>query len=257
MTRTPLKQQLQEGRRVVGTFLQIPSPVIVELMARAGLDFVVIDLEHGPYGIEAAENLVRVADLAGVRPLVRVPSVDPIYILKALDLGPDGLIIPQIRSAEDAQAAVAAAKYAPEGYRGACPCVRSAGYDAVNNPDYYRRANAETLMVMLIEGREAVENLPAIMEVEGVDVVYMGAVDLSHSLGVPGQVDHPRVREAIRSAVEQGRRRGVWTGNFVLDPAEAPEWFAAGVQFLACSVDTTIFLNALRDLAAAARGGRG
>jgi 4-hydroxy-2-oxoheptanedioate aldolase len=145
---------------------------------------------------------------------------------------------------------VAAARYAPLGHRGANPFTRAAGFSSRGGPDYYERANAETALMLLIEGVGGAAAIGEIAELDNVDVLYIGPVDLSHSLGVPGQPNHPKVVAKIEEMVELARRRGKAVGVFTNDLGMARHWIGAGVQFLTFGVDTGIIFNALRDLSA-------
>lgn len=238
-----LKERLQRADAVLGTFVQLPSAEIVELAALAGLEFVILDNEHGPIPIESLGGLMRAAELRGAHTIVRVAQNDRLLIQKALDLGAQGILVPQIATCADAEAAVSAARFAPLGARGACPCVRSLSYGADETPALYERANDEALVILSLEGAEAIRNVQAIASVPGVDAVLIGPVDLSHSLGVPGQPDHPKVKAAIEELIEQLRPLGVAIGVFSFTVQDAARWAASGVRLLPVNVDATLILS--------------
>lgn len=245
-----LKEALRQGKTVIGPFMKLPEPALVEIFGRAGFDYVIIDTEHGPMSIESAENLVRAAELVGITPVIRIRENDASLVSRALDIGAEGVQVPQIGRAADAEAVVKAAKFAPEGERGVCRFVRAAQYTHVDRFEYFRRANADTTVIIHIEGREGVENIDGILAVPGLDVAFIGPYDLSQSLGVPGQVDHPEVARAMADVVEKARRRGVAVGTFVDNEAAARKWMEAGIQYISYSVDVGLIYEAARGLLA-------
>lgn len=195
------KEIARPGKKNIGTILQIPSEEIAEILARAGLELIILDMEHCPMTAPKIVSMVRACEAAGTLPFVRVPDVtDEDAIKKALDAGACGILVPNIETAAQARKAVAYGKFAPMGKRGACPFVRANWFGSEDCGAYYSRANDETTIMLLVEGPEGIKNLPEIAVVEGVDVLQVGAVDLSVALGIPGQTGHPRVMEAIRRA---------------------------------------------------------
>lgn len=191
-----LKQALADGKTVFGLLNSIPSPLVVEMIGYAGYDFVILDMEHVCVNPETLENMVRAAECAGMTPLVRVPNAAPETILRALDCGALGIVVPHVRNQSDAEQAVAASRYHPLGSRGISG-GRTTGFGTIDLPTYFERANREIMVVAMIEDREGVDNLDAILSVAGIDMVLEGAIDLSQSYGVPGQPQHPSVQAAI------------------------------------------------------------
>ena len=177
------KMLLSSGKPFLGIFLQIPAPDVAEIIGRAGFDCGIIDMEHGMLGADGAIPLVRACDVVGMATLIRVPNVEHHKITQDLDFGASAVMVPNVRDRQDAALAVAAAKYYPEGNRGVCPFARGAGYDGAGDPEYYRRANVETAVVLQIEGAEGITNLDAILEVPQVDCIFVGPFDLAQSLG--------------------------------------------------------------------------
>lgn len=197
MLANSVKQTLNDGGSVIGCFVQYPSPATVEICGYSGFDFVMIDCEHGPMGTESAYTMILAAEQAGTTPLVRVPLNHPQVILRHLDIGAAGIMVPQINSAEEAEAVVQAVKYHPEGHRGIAG-TRAQRW-SVTQPlsEYAPIANRETLVMVQIENIRAVDALPEIMQVPGVDVFYVGPNDLAQSMGYPGRPDHPDVQQVI------------------------------------------------------------
>lgn len=251
-----LKASLREGRKLIGPFIKLSNPAVVEIFGHAGFDFVIIDTEHGPMCMEAAENLVRAARLAGVSPVIRVQSNDASLISRALDIGAEGIQVPQISSPEDARSVVKAARFAPEGERGVCRFVRAASYSHQEKSAFFMEANQKVTTIVHIEGEEGVSNLDQIIAVPGLDVIFIGPYDLSQSLGVPGEVENPRVIERIEQIVRLSREAGLVVGTFVDDVTAALKWMELGVQYISYSVDVGILYEASRNIVSLVKKGK-
>lgn len=243
-----LKEMLGQGKTAIGPFMKLSSPAVVEILGNAGFDFVIIDTEHGPISMETAENLIRAAELVNVTPIVRVSDNDPNQISKALDIGAMGIQIPQISGVDDAEKAVNSCKYSPMGERGVCRFVRAASYSAMDRYEYFSMSNAETLVILQIEGIEGINELDGILEVPGVDIIFLGPYDLSQSLGLPGQIDHPKVEAKMREVINKAKKKGVTIGTFVDNISNANKWQSVGVQYISYSVDVGIFYEAGQDI---------
>ena len=247
-----LKVKLKTKQHLIGTFVQIPSPAVVELAGYAGFDFVVIDFEHGPLGIETATNMVRAANASNTSPVVRVAKNDPFLIGQALDIGAEGIMVPQITDYAAAVQAIKATRYGADGIRGACPCVRSAKY-AGTDASYFAKANEEVVTILLLEGKEAIDNIRQLVTIPNIDVLMMGVWDLSSSLGIPGQVDSPLVMSKLEIIIKEAKARGIDLGSLWLDGAEAKRWAGLGVKFLP-TVDTTMIIEHWRKVVQDIRG---
>lgn len=246
------KARLAAGETVYGCFIRYPDPGLAELVALQGFDFLVLDGEHGTMEPRECENMVRGAEVRDVTPLVRVPANDGPVILRFLDTGAQGVQIPLARSAEDAETAVRSVKYWPRGTRGLTG-VRAAAYGQEEPLDeYVARANDETLVVVQIETREALERVREIAAVDGVDVVFVGPTDLSHALGVPGQTSHPVVEEAYRTVIRAVADSPATLGVLVADAAGAHDWRERGARYIAVTIDSLLVRSA-RELLAAVR----
>jgi 2-keto-3-deoxy-L-rhamnonate aldolase RhmA len=198
---------LAQGKKVVGAWLLIPSTVTVEIAGYAGLDFVVIDNEQSSFNDETVADMIRTAEMADVSVFVRVIENNAGLILKVLNMGADGVIVPHVRSKAEAEAVVRAALYAPEGFRGQMTGLRRDGYGMIDVQEYLARINREIMVFLVIEDVEALEQLDEIARTRGVDVLIVGKADLAQSMGIPGQVTHPdvlavvqRIRSAAKSA---------------------------------------------------------
>lgn len=194
----PLKRQLKAGKRTVGAWLQIASPFTAEIMSRAGFDWLMIDLEHGPGDIASLIGQLQAMNGSGVVPLVRAPWNDFVVIKRILDAGVAGVLVPYVNTREEAEAAVRACRYPPAGVRGVAGSPRAAGYGQ-RIMDYLAYANDEVFVMIAVETPEAVANLDAILSVEGLDGVFIGPMDLATSMGYFGNPGQAEVKAAIAS----------------------------------------------------------
>jgi 4-hydroxy-2-oxoheptanedioate aldolase len=237
------KDKLSKGEPVYGPFMKTGDAAFVECAGHAGFDFAILDMEHGPVDFFNLQNLIRGAEASGILPIVRTCDSSETAISKALDLGAKGIQVPQIQSAEEAREVIKAAKYFPKGERGVCRFVRAANYSSTPRNEYFESAN-EALVILQVEGKQVLNQLDSILAVEGLDILFIGPYDLSQSLGVPGQVSHPTVIEAIQGIAEQAKKAGVVIGVFCDTFEAAALWRNAGIQYLSYSVDVGIFTEA-------------
>lgn len=246
------RRKLESGANLVGMMHFTGSPMLVEVMAGAGLDFTNIDMEHSPIDIGLAAHLIRAADAAGIAPFVRVPSVDPGVILQLFNLGAPGIIIPHA-GRKDCVDAVAAARYAPEGIRGSCPAIRAAGYGQPDWAAWTRRANREVTVIPLLEEKEDVDNADEILAIDGVDIVFLGPFDYSVALGIPGATfEHPLMAAGLDGLVAKARKRGKYVMTSVgarIDTGYARNIFKRGVRLISYSADALVFQEACKQIA--------
>ncbi len=240
MKKNNLKEALKKGKNVFGPFMKFTDPAAVEIMGFAGFDFIIIDAEHGPISIQDAQNMIRAAETTNITPVIRVANNDEALILRALDIGAQGVEIPQINSKLQAIKAVRSVKYAPQGERGVCRYVRAANYSSMDKFEYFKSANNETMIIAHIEGIEGINNLDEILSVPGIDVIFIGPYDLSQSLGIPGEVSHPLVTEKMKEVIMKCRENKVSVGTFADDVETAKSWVSLGVQYMSFSVDVGI-----------------
>jgi 4-hydroxy-2-oxoheptanedioate aldolase len=246
------KAKLKAGETIFGCFTRYPNPSLVEVMGYQGWDFIVFDGEHGVLQPDTCENMVRAAELREVTPIVRVTTNQPHIILRFMDTGAQGLHIPWVNSGPEAEQAVQSVKYGPRGIRGLAGS-RAADYgQRLPFGEYVKQANEQTLIVLHIETSTAVDNLADIIAVEGVDVVFIGPTDLSHSLGVPGQPQHPTTQAAIDRIVETVAGSDVALGIMVGNAEAAQQWKARGARYIAIGLESVLkpaavnYLNAVR-----------
>jgi 2-keto-3-deoxy-L-rhamnonate aldolase RhmA len=251
MTKTPFKQRIRSGPVALGTLVTVGAPAVVEALSMTGLDWLFIDLEHGSLGLETAEDLLR-AVRGDCYTLIRIPENSPLWIRKVLDLGCDGLIVPMVCSEAEARRAVEHSKYPPAGQR-SVGVARAHGY-GLEFADYVANANERISLIVQIEHISAVRNLSSILDVAGIDAVLIGPYDLSGSMNLLGQVDHPAVQEAmgvIRAACSE---RGIPFGVFVLERESIEATLATGVSFLAVGTDLSLMCSSARSAIDTARG---
>jgi 4-hydroxy-2-oxoheptanedioate aldolase len=231
------KAKLKAGEMVLGCFVRYPDASLIEVLGYLGWDFLVFDGEHGTLEPRDCENLCRAAELRGVTSIVRVTTNLAPVILRYLDTGAQGALIPWINSAEEAERAVRAVKYFPRGARGLAGVRASDFAQAGPLSDYIVKANTETLVVLQVESADAVEQLPRILDVEDVDVVFIGPNDLSNSLGYAGQLDHPKVKPVLDRAVDLILASKRALGIMVSNVGAAQHWKQRGARFITITLD--------------------
>jgi len=249
VTGNGITEALARGEVVLLPNLMFPAPTIVEIIGSCGYRAVSFDLEHGINTVQSIADDLRAAEAVGLTPVVRVPSADAHLVSQLLDMGVKGILFAHIDSPEAARAAVATCRYAPRGIRGACPNVRAVGYDSVDWDTYCRAADNDTLVMVLIESREGVERIDEILGVPGIDVVFLGPFDLSVSLGVGGQMNHPRVRAALTEVTRKAMAKGITVAGlaWMSQPEELQHYLDLGVRLFLLSFGKTLSL-ALHDV---------
>jgi 2-dehydro-3-deoxyglucarate aldolase len=237
-----LRQALLNNEVTLGTWIQIGHPAIAEILARAGFDWVCVDMEHGAIDLESMTNIFRTLHGFGCVPVARLPMNDPIWIHRALDAGARGLIIPMVNNSMCARKAIEDAKYPPWGTRGF-------GYSRANMhgrdfDEYIATANDEIAMIMQIEHKDAISWLGEICQVDGVDGLFIGPMDLSGSMGVPGQMAHPDVVDALEIYKRTCKKHNMAAGMHIVKPDSQSirTNIEHGYTLLALGVDT-VFLN--------------
>ncbi len=237
----PFRDRLK--RPLIGTFVKTAAYQNIEILALAGLDCVVIDAEHAPFSPGDLDRMILAGRAGGLPVLVRVAGLEPGPIAACLDMGATGIVVPHVRSVADAQAAVAAAKYA--GRRGFSPSPRAGGYGTRGATAYLAAADGETSVWCQIEDEEALDHLDAIAAVPGVDCLFVGRADLSLSLKVESTSD-PKVAEAVRAVGRACRGAGIAAGLFVPGTAEIRERMAEGYDAFICGSDQSWLLDAAK-----------
>ncbi|MBA7542988.1 4-hydroxy-2-oxovalerate aldolase [subsurface metagenome] len=237
-----LKKRLNKKELTIGSWIQIGSPVVAEIMAQAGFDWLVVDMEHSAISIGDAQSLIQIIDLAGCVPLVRLSSNDPVLIKRVMDAGSHGIIVPNVNSVDDAVAAVEAIRYPPDGKRGV-GLWRAQGYGF----DFERYKNWQkenSIVIVQIEHIDGVNDLEAILSTERVDGFIIGPYDLSASLGIPGEFEHADFKNAIEKVNRVSKEINTLMGTHVVMPdvAAVKEKIKEGYRFIAFGIDT-VFLG--------------
>lgn len=241
-----MKEKLQRGDVVVGPFVGLNCPDLVEIMGRTGFDFCVIDTEHGPMNPESIQHMIRAAELSGMTPVVRVTEARPTDILRVLDVGAGAVHVPQVNDADTALMVAKAARYHPLGMRGVA-VPRALGYGLSPLGEALEDANRDTMVIVHCENAAGLGRLDEIAAVDGVDMVFVGPYDLSQSLGIPGQIMHPKMRETVAKALAITTEAGKPAGVFVTSVEEAIQRIEEGFRYIAYSLDSLIFGLACRD----------
>ncbi len=242
-----LKKALAEGRAVVGATVTVPNVDTALALANAGFDFLWIEMEHAPITLESLREILLATRGARAVPITRVPANEAWLAKRVLDAGSLGVVFPFTSTRELAERAVAACRYPPLGVRGFGPAFALSRY-GMGSADYVRFANENVVVVVIIEQKEAVENIEAIASVPGIGVLFVGVNDLSFSLGVGGRTRDPLVEEALTKVLEAGRRHGVPVGYPTGDPAEINRRIAQGFRFFQASSDVGLLGGAAREM---------
>ena len=217
MNKNILKQKLMNGQTVIGTWSSLSSPNVINVLGTTGLDFVVIDMEHGSMSFETAENMVRSAEATGISPITRTWDDDGQTLLRTLETGTMSVMVPHVKTAEDAYQIAKACKYFPEGNRGLSPYSRVHDFTHEGIDISLQKANEETLVGILVEGKEGLASLEDIVQVEGIDLIYLGLFDICQSVGLPGQVSHPDVLDEVERCREIISSNGIAPGSMATD----------------------------------------
>jgi 2-keto-3-deoxy-L-rhamnonate aldolase RhmA len=241
---TGIKARMQTGTPAIGAWLGLSSPSVAEIVAGAGYDLVMIDLEHGPGGPADAVALLQAVERRGTAGFLRVPDNDPVWLKRVLDIGIEGVMVPGVSSAAEAERTVAGCRYPPRGHRGfAVGMVRASDYGR-NVQGYLRDGEARLTVICQIETPAAVENVEAIAAVDGVDMLFVGPYDLSAQMGFPGQPDHPEVRAAVDRVARAVKTQGKLLGGIATPERPDAELLAAGCDLVLSDSDVALLRNA-------------
>ena len=248
-----LKTKIRSDQTTLGSWLSLSEPAIAEIFANAGLDWVAVDLEHSTISITQAGELIRIIDLAGAAPLVRVTSNDSDQIKRILDAGAHGIIVPMVNSEDCARKAVAATRYPPEGVRGV-GLGRAQKYGA-GFKEYLNWQEEGPVVIVQIEHVDSVRNLESILGVDGIDGFMIGPYDLSCSMGVPGDFENPKFVKTIESILSIGEKMNTPAGIHIVEPDtnRLKELVSQGYKFIAYGVDFRMLDVAIRSALNASR----
>lgn len=255
MRKNKTKELLRRGETALGTWLdELRSPAVAQLFAAAGLDFLIVDMEHGPYNLETMADIVRMARQVDITPLVRVPDLTWERVGRALDAGAQGLMLPRVEGPAEVETFVSYLKYPPAGRRGMASGLGNTDFQWVNTRDYIDFINEEILVIVQIETQAAVTNLNALVGVAGVDALFIGPEDLSIALGFPGQQSHPQVVETINEIIATANRANIRSGITCSDPAALATLRERGLRLITYGSDVEFLYNGARQGVQALRG---
>ncbi|MGH9471017.1 MAG: HpcH/HpaI aldolase family protein [Terriglobia bacterium] len=253
-----VKEGLRAGRCQLGAgWSQFRSPDVARMFAAAGFDWAFIDAEHGGFGMEAIREVCIAAELSGITPVVRVATLDYSLIARALDCGAQGIILPRVESKDLLSRAVGWTRFPPKGTRGYGLGGPQLGYRAHDFAEVIEHVNTNTLVVLQIETVGAFEAREDLLSVEGIDAVLIGPADLSISLGVPGEFNHPRMVQTIEAIRDACVRRGVAPGIHMRSPALAKFWIDRGMLFASCGNDVSFLHERASEVAVQLRSSAG
>lgn len=238
MRHNAVKEKVLRGEAAIGAAIKFPSPELVEFCGFLGFEWIFIDAEHGPIGWTECQAMCRACDALGLSPFVRVPKLDHALIMTYLQTGPLGIAVPHINTPEEAEAAVRAARYYPEGRRGCDLGGRSSGYNLVEPAeDYFAHSNRELLVALWVEETEGMRNLGEILQVPGIDAVHFGPCDLALSMGLPGRWDH----QEVQASLAEGRKKVLDAGKVLIaevaDVQSARQALAEGALLISTQVN--------------------
>jgi len=240
------RQRLRHGEVLLGQMvLELFTPGIGPMLAACGLDFVIFDMEHGRCDIGLLSEMVASCRGSDIVPLARVPDVNFAPLSRVLDIGAKGVMVPRVETRQQAEDIVSELKYSPQGKRGVALGIAHDRYRA-GNADFFTEANEETAVILLLETAEAFENLDEIVSVPGVDVAWMGHYDLTVSMGIPAQFDHPRFLAAMDELVAACQRHNVAPGFLPPTPELAAHWISKGFRAISLGSDIGVFLDGVR-----------
>jgi 2-keto-3-deoxy-L-rhamnonate aldolase RhmA len=241
-----LRQRLHDGEVVFGQMvLEVFTSGIGPMLAASGMEFVIYDMEHGSCDIPLLAEMVASCRGSSIVPMARVPDMHFQPLSRVLDIGVRGVMVPRVETRAQAEEIVAQLKYAPVGRRGVALGVAHDLYRA-GGPEFFARANEETVVILLLETAKAFENLDEIVSVPGVDIAWMGHFDLTVSMGIPAQFENPRFLEAMDALVACCRRHGVAPGFLPATPAAAAHWIRKGFRAISLGSDIGVLLNGVR-----------
>lgn len=243
----PFLAALRAGKSQIGIWCTMPGPVVSELLAGTGFDWILLDTEHSVTDLPDILGMLQAVAPYPVAPVVRPAANDPVLIKRALDLGAQTLLIPYVQNADEARAAVQALRYAPRGIRGVSGMTRASRYGAI--PDYVQRAEEQLCLILQVETAEAVDRIEEIAAVDGVDAIFIGPSDLAASMGHPGNAGHPDVVDKVEEAIRRIVAAGCPAGILTLDQAFARRCLELGTSFTAVGVDMAMLRAAAVGLA--------
>lgn len=252
MDRLNFRKSVLAGNRLIGTFLNTGSPALAEIAGCSGLDWCLLDMEHGSGSWESLAFQLMALESSSTAPIVRLPAMDPIYFKKALDLGAWGLMLPSVNTVEEAERAVAHSRFPPHGDRGVSSMNRSARYGTTFD-EQLETAHLSTLVIAQVESPLSLENVEAISSTDGIDALFVGPADLSVSMGIPKQFDHPDFLEAILKARDAAKKHGKASGILGFADSDIQRYYDLDFNLVAVGSDAGMVVKGFKSLVATSR----
>ena len=248
MKKSYIKQKMYDGNICLGTWVFLPSPDVVEIIGLSGLDFIVIDMEHSPITYQKAASMIIAADKIYLTLYVRISELNGSNILRTLDTGAHGIQIPHVENKMDVQTIIKHSKYYPLGERGMAPSTKAGKYTLKTDKNILSHENDTTLIVLTLESEKSLDMVEEISKIEGGDVIYIGPYDLSQTMGLPGEVEHPLVLKKMELTFSKIHKYGKIHGSFANSTEQAQRLRDMGVNFLTVETDGTLLRNAFEKL---------
>ncbi|MDK2811407.1 MAG: hypothetical protein PWR27_2116, partial [Petroclostridium sp.] len=241
--------RLKKGESIIGTMVTVfDNPDIVKMLKVCGFDLFIVDSEHGYMDYSKVAGLFGIARAIGIAGLVRIPEVKREVVLKYMEMGADGILLPNTETVEQARALVEYAKYYPMGNRGVSLLRAHTSYEKIPSAvEYMKKANEETILMVQIESPKGVENVGKILDIEGIDAAFIGPNDLSQSMGIMGQTDNPMFIEAVDKVITAAKERNKFSGIHMMSAAALEPWINKGMTLNLWANDVVMLMNAARE----------
>lgn len=243
-----LKEKLMKDLPVLGTWIVVPSINNIDIISSSGVDFVIIDREHGPITFETAQEMAIACQARNVSPLMRVGDIEKSFIQNALDIGVHGIQIPNIETKDDALKVVNYSKYPPVGNRGFSPFTRAGDYTNLNSKKLLEESNSNTLIVLNIEGKDAIKNIDEIVSVKDIDIIFVGLFDLSKELNIPGEIENPKILDALKLIAKKCQDNGIYVGTIATNLNQIEQFIAIGLKYIVYGVDCNIIKSSYENV---------
>lgn len=244
-----LKQRLKNGEKIVGTMITaFDNPEIVKMLKVVGFDLFIVDCEHGPFDYSQIAGLFAMGRECGIAPMIRIPEVRREIVLKSMEMGAAGILVPSVESVQTAKDLVAFSKYAPMGNRGVSLLRAHTGWEKVPPAvEYMKQQNEDGILMTQIESPAGVAIVDELMAVDGIDALFVGPNDLSQSLGIMGQTDHPKFLEAMDKVIAAAKKAGKYSGIHMMSTDALQPWVEKGMSLNLWSNDVTMLMTAARE----------
>ncbi len=243
-----IKEKLKNNLPVIGTWVVVPSVVNLDIICSSGIDFVIIDREHGPITFETAQEMVITCESRNVSPLMRLGNIEKSFIQNAMDIGVHGVQIPNVESKKEALDVINFSKYPPIGDRGFSPFTRAGDYTNRNSKNMLKDANSNTIVVLNIEGQNALKNIDEIVSLKNIDVIFVGLFDLSKELNIPGDIDNSKITEALEFITKKCSEKDIKVGTIATNNDHIEKFINIGLKYIVYGVDCNIIKSSYENI---------